>query len=124
MITTSPSQAFQSQSVSRLSVGLGHAYATLGLRAREARIDSIRLAAQKASQSVRACADDASERQRLLTEVALCTYRLLDPRRRPRQIERIQLSILSENAMEMQARSRKQLLRSQAVPRDAVLQSA
>lgn len=108
---------------SRLSTGLGHAYATLGLRAREARVDNIRTAAQKTARKIQQFSDSESEREALLSEVALCTYRLLDPRKRVRQVERIQLCILSENSLEMQAQSRRSLFTHSR--RDvAVLQSA
>lgn len=91
-----------------MPTGLGHAYATLGLRAREARIDAIRSAAQKAAQVINAVSD--LDRDQMLAEVALSTYRLLDPRKRVRQIERIQLCIFSERALELQAQSRRSLL--------------
>ncbi|MFO0939296.1 MAG: hypothetical protein U0930_00870 [Pirellulales bacterium] len=110
-------------SAGRLSTGLGHAYATLGLRAREARVDSIRTAAQKAAREVKQIAVTSMERESLLAEVATCAYRLLDPRKRVRQIERIQLCILSEHALELQAQSRRPLLQAQR-RKAAVLQSA
>lgn len=109
----------------RLSTGLGHAYATLGLRAREARVDNIRSAAARTAADVRKFANhESEEREAMLAEVALCTYRLLDPRKRVRQIERIQLSILSESAMELQALSRRPLLPNHSRRKTAVLQSA
>jgi hypothetical protein len=97
---------------SRLSTGLGHAYATLGLRAREARVDAIRSAAQKAAQTINQVS--GMDRDQLLAEIALCTYRLLDPRNRVRQLERIQLCILSERAADLQAQSRRPLLATSA----------
>lgn len=109
---------------SRLSAGLGPAYATLGLRAREARIDSIRQAAQTAAKQVRELADSDSEQECLLSEIAVCTYRLLDPRKRARQIERIQLSILSERALDLQAQSRLPLVRSHHECSASILQRA
>jgi hypothetical protein len=122
MFTIAPQS--QHLTPSRLSTGLGHAYATLGLRAREARIDAIRQAAVATASKVQEFADNGNEREGLLAEVALCTYRLLDPRKRVRQIERIQLCILSERSLEMQAQSRKPLLRSQVVRSKSILQSA
>lgn len=106
----------------RLSTGLGQAYATLGLRAREARVDSIRAAGKKSAQEVKLVAVTSNERESLLAEVALCTYRLLDPRKRVRQIERIQLCIISEQAAELQAQSRRPLFAASS--RRKVLQSA
>ncbi len=121
MLSTAPQM--QPSQTSRLSTGLGHAYATLGLRAREARVDNIRAAAQKTARKIKEFSDSESEQENLLSEVALCTYRLLDPRKRLRQIERIQLSILSENALELQAQSRRPLL-AQPRRKVAVLQTA
>jgi hypothetical protein len=122
MLTSAPQSP--SPKTSRLSTGLGHAYATLGLRAREARIDAIRQAALRSAQKVQEIADGDTERDELLAEVALCTYRLLDPRKRVRSIERIQLCILSERSLEMQAQSRKPLVLSQPGRFSSMLQSA
>jgi hypothetical protein len=122
MLTFAPQSP--SPKTSRLSTGLGHAYATLGLRAREARIDAIRQATLRSAQKVQEIADGDTERDELLAEVALCAYRLLDPRKRVRSIERIQLCILSERSLEMQAQSRKPLVLSQPGRFSSMLQSA
>lgn len=116
--------SLHSSAAGRMSTGLGHAYATLGLRAREARVDSIRTAAHKAAREVKQIAVTSMERESLLAEVALCAYRLLDPRKRVRQIERIQLCILSEHALELQAQSRRPLLQAHPRRKAAALQSA
>jgi hypothetical protein len=105
-----------------MSTGLGHAYATLGLRAQEARIDAIRQAACSTAQKIQEFANDDGEREGLLAEIALCAYRLLDPRKRVRQIERVQLCILSERSLELQAQSRKPLLSAKRT--SSMLQSA
>ena len=94
----------------RLSSGLGFAYATLGLRAGEARVDAIREAAAVSASTVQDFPSVLDDRVVTLADVATSAYRLLDPRKRVRRIERIQLSIISERAMELQQRSRRPLL--------------
>ena len=94
----------------RGNASLGYAYATLGLRAGEARVDAIRQAAQLSAAKIHQVAQDHDELASLLSDVATSTYRLLDPRRRPRKVERIQLCILSELGWEFQQRARRPLL--------------
>ncbi len=74
---------------------LGYDFALLGLKFREARVDVIRHAAEKTAAKI---PDEAQGGQRveMLAELATATYRLLDPRRRAKPLERIQLSIASE----------------------------
>lgn len=100
----------KSSSNGRLSSGLGFAYATLGLRAGEARVDAIREAAKVSANSIQELSHEDERSIVTLADVATSTYRLLDPRKRVRKIERIQLSILSERALEMPQRARRPLV--------------
>lgn len=94
----------------RLSVGLGYAYATLGLRAGEARVDAIRQAARKSASEIQVITQGQSDQIESLADVAVSAYLLLDPRKRVRRIERIQLSIPSERALELPQNARRKLL--------------
>ncbi len=76
-------------------VSLGYDFALLGLPAREARVEVIRNAAESAAVKIQNAVDE-DQRVEMLAELAASTYRLLDPRRRKRILERIQLSNLSE----------------------------
>jgi len=107
---TQPSTAKQTlPSRRRLSSGLGFAYATLGLRAGEARVDAIREAARVSANGIQELTQESEERLVTLADVATSAYRLLDPRKRIRRIERIQLSIISEQALELPQGSRRRL---------------
>ncbi len=76
-------------------VSLGYDFALLGLPARESRVEVIRNAAESAAEKIQNAVDE-DQRVEMLAELATSTYRLLDPRRRKRILERIQLSNLSE----------------------------
>ncbi|MBX3422926.1 MAG: hypothetical protein KF752_15335 [Pirellulaceae bacterium] len=93
-----------------LSNGLGSAYATLGLRVSEARVDAIRSAAQASAAKLQEVVADPNQRIELLSSVATSAYRLLDPRRRANRLERIQLCIVSERASELQQAARRPLI--------------
>jgi len=93
MFTLSPSSQL---SQSRAQSSLGYDFALLGLRGREARVDVIRGAASKIAARIPESLDD-SARVEMLSELAASTYRLLDPRRRKRSLERVQLSMCTEN---------------------------
>ncbi len=81
---------------SRAQSSLGHDFALLGLKGREARVDVIRNAASKIAARIPESLDDTT-RVEMLSELAASTYRLLDPRRRSRPLERVQLSMCTEN---------------------------
>jgi hypothetical protein len=74
---------------------LGYDFALLGLKAREARVEVIRSAAERTAAKIPDATQDA-QRVEMLAELATATYRLLDPRRRSKTIERLQLSLVSE----------------------------
>jgi hypothetical protein len=74
---------------------LGYDFALLGLQARESRVDVIRNAAEKTALKIQRDAED-DQRVEMLSELAMSTYRLLDPRRRRRTMERVQLSNIAE----------------------------
>lgn len=93
----------------KLSAGLGFAYATLGLRAGEARVDAIREAARISAQTIQEVTKEEEDRLVTLADVATSAYRLLDPRKRLKRIERIQLSIISERALELPQGARQPL---------------
>lgn len=86
---------------------LGYAYATLGLHAGEARVDAIRHAASVSARSLKQVVTSRDELVRTLADVVTSTYRLLDPRKRVRPVERIQLCLNSERAFELQQKSRR-----------------
>ena len=94
----------------RLSSGLGYAYATLGLRAGEARVDAIRRAATLSSGNLKQAVEAQINLIPMLADVATSTYRLLDPRKRVVKAERIQLCLISEGGMELQQKSRRSFL--------------
>lgn len=75
---------------------LGYDFALLGLKGREARVDVIRIAAERTASRIPDTLE-ATERVEMLTELAASTYRLLDPRRRHRPMERVLLSLGAEN---------------------------
>jgi hypothetical protein len=90
---------------------LGYDFALLGLNVSESRVDIIREAASRTAARIQQVAnDDASEADQMLSDLASSTYRLLDPRRRTKSRERIQLSIVSDIDFELQKSSRSPLL--------------
>ena len=93
MVTLSTSKQIPK---SRALSSLGYDFALLGLRGREARVDVIRIAAEQTASKIPETLD-VSDRVEMLTELVASTYRLLDPRRRERSLERVQLSLASEN---------------------------
>ncbi len=94
---------------SRAQTSLGYDFALLGLKGREARVDVIRGAASKIAARIPETLDD-STRVDMLSELAASTYRLLDPRRRLRSLERVQLSMCTENDPTLATVSRKPLV--------------
>ena len=110
LIPKTESQSLQTDQQPSLSTGLGFDFATLGLRAHEARVDTIRRASQATAAKLQEVVVDHDERLPLISDVVVSTYRLLDPRRRKRKIERIQLCIESERSRELQQSSRRPLL--------------
>lgn len=86
-------------------------FAVLGLRSREARVEAIRDAAQRRAKSIQSASDMvADERQELLCELACSTYRVLDPRKRSKLMERIQLCLIGDGDFDMQQSARAPLL--------------
>lgn len=83
-------------------LGLGAEFALLGLRGREARTGVIRHAARKVATQISAAEVRPAVKQAMLGELATSTYRLLDPRRRTRAVERIHLCVFSEVDLELQ----------------------
>ncbi len=96
--------------------GLGYDFALLGLRAHEARVGRIRQAAASTADHIRMSGLDRSEMTSLLGDVALATYRLLDPRRRHRFTHRIQLCVLDEEDLQRAHAARRPLLPTQVKP--------
>ena len=89
---------------------LGYDFALLGLRARESRVHVIRRAAKATAARIHKADIGDGEQEALLSDIATSTYRLLDPRRRHRFSERVQLSLFSEEDLERQSGSRHGLL--------------
>lgn len=85
---------------------LGYDYALLGLAARECRSDVIRRAASSAASRIQDSAEDEGEQEFMLAHLAASTYRLLDPRKRSRSLERVHLSLLTDTDWERQRKSR------------------
>lgn len=94
-------------------VALRQDFKRLGLSVSESRVEVIREAAIEAACHIRQL-EESRERKLELSNLAVSTYRLLDPRRRARYYERVQLSIYSERDMELQEQSRKPLFPGQA----------
>jgi hypothetical protein len=90
---------------------LGYDFALLGLKGREARVDVIRIAAERTASKIPDTLE-SSERVEMLTELAASTYRLLDPRRRHRPMERVLLSLGAENDPVLATVSRQPLVPS------------
>ncbi len=94
---------------------LGYDFALLGLKGREARVDVIRIAAARTASKIPDTLE-TTERVEMLTELAASTYRLLDPRRRQRPMERIQLGLGAEIDPVLATVSRQPLVRASAQP--------
>lgn len=95
------------------SRSLGYDFALLGLKVSESRVDVIRRAASlTAARIQRVASGDECEAARMLSDLAASTYRLLDPRRRSKSRERIQLSIFDDIDFELQKGSRAPLVES------------
>lgn len=92
----------------------GFDYALLGLRANEARVSVIRRAALQVARRINGAANGPQEGSEMRMHLAVSTYRLLDPRRRNRLVERVQLSVFGEDDMEAQRRSRRSFLVSKS----------
>ncbi len=88
----------------------GFDFALLGLKANEARASLIRKAAGKIAKQIKVTAVEPSEAVEMRSHLVTSTYRLLDPRRRQRGWERIQLSLYTEEDMAAQRNSRRPLL--------------
>ena len=97
---------------SRAQSSLRYDFALLGLQSREARVDVIRVAAERTASKIPDTME-TSERVEMLTELAASTYRLLDPRRRQRSLERVLLSLGSENDPAPATVGRQPLVRAQ-----------
>jgi hypothetical protein len=81
-------------------------FAVLGLSSREARVEAIRDAAQRRAKSIQGSSElVADQRRDLLGELATSTYRVLDPRRRSKMMERVQLCLLTDCDYELQQRA-------------------
>lgn len=88
---------------------LGYDFALLGLKAREARVDVIRTAAHQTAERIHDAAIGEMDHDVMLSELATSTYRLLDPRKRRRTLERVQLCIFSEEDLERQKKARSRM---------------
>ena len=101
------------QSGGKLTRPYSYDFAVLGLNTRESRVDAIRAAAHRRAGRIHAAPElPSGERQELLSELAVSTYRVLDPRRRPKLMERIQLALISDLDYERQQVSHSPLLDS------------
>lgn len=98
---------------------LGYDFALLGLKGREARVDVIRGAAERTASKIPETLE-VSERVNMLAELAASTYRLLDPRRRQRSMERVQLSMATENEPALATVSRQPLVPAEVATTSAV----
>ena len=104
------SKKYRSAASSSSSKSLAYDFALLGLREQESRTEIIRQAATQTANRLHDALDDHEDREEVLAELAVCTYRLLDPRRRRKPLERIQLSVFSEVDLDLQVASRQPLL--------------
>ncbi|MCC7334573.1 MAG: hypothetical protein IT422_05735 [Pirellulaceae bacterium] len=103
----------RTRQTSARSRSLGYDFALLGLKVSESRVDVIRRAASHTAARIqRVASDDESEAAQMLSDLATSTYRLLDPRRRSKSRERIQLSIFDDIDFELQKGSRAPLFDS------------
>ena len=95
------------------SNSLGYDFALLGLKVSESRVSVIRRAASRTAARIQQVANsDSIEADQMLSDLASSTYRLLDPRRRVKPHERIQLSIIDDSDFELQQGSRAPLVMS------------
>ena len=109
-MSTSTVHSYASSNQRRRSKSLGYDFALLGLSVSESRVDIIREAASKTAARIQAAAaHDGLAADQMLSDLASSTYRLLDPRRRRKSRERIQLSIVGEQDFELQKGSRSPL---------------
>ncbi len=109
--TRNQSSAEQRQFPSAVPQSLGYDFALLGLSAHESRVEVIRRAAKQTAARIHDIATDPGEQDSMLTDLANSTYRLLDPRRRDKMLERVQLCVPSELDLDLQKGSRQSLLR-------------
>lgn len=117
IITSSSSHRSRASSNS-----LGYDFALLGLKVSESRVSVIRRAASRTAARIqRVTNNDSIEADQMLSDLASSTYRLLDPRRRLKPHERIQLSIIDDSDLELQKGSRAPLVMA---PRPAEFASA
>ena len=84
---------------------LGYDFALLGLAARECRVNTIRKAARQTAKRIHNTSS-AGEHHLMLSHLAISTYRLLDPRRRNHNVERIYLSLVTDEDWDRQRLSR------------------
>jgi len=96
---------------------LGYDFALLGLKNRESRVEVIRNAASKTAEKIQALPENTTSKDRMLSDLAVSTYRLLDPRKRNRSFERIQLCVYGEGDLELQKSSRTPILTSKKLVR-------
>lgn len=95
------------------SNSLGYDFALLGLKVSESRVSVIRRAASRTAARIQKVTySDSIEADQMLSDLASSTYRLLDPRRRAKPHERIQLSIIDDSDFELQKGSRAPLVTS------------
>ncbi len=93
------------------SDSLGYDFALLGLKVSESRVNVIRRAASRTAARIQQVTNnDSIEADQMLSDLATSTYRLLDPRRRMKPHERIQLSIIDDFDFELQKGSRTPLV--------------
>ena len=113
----SPSVASTTVGQSRTNrSSLGYDFALLGLKVSESRVGIIRQAASRTAARIqRIASDDGGEADQMLSDLASSTYRLLDPRRRTKSRERIQLSIIDDNDFDLQKGSRAPLFDAMCV---------
>lgn len=109
-MVTSTLQSDKKSDRRAISRSLGYDFALLGLNARESRVEIIRKAAHRTAERIHDAAVDEQEQNSMLSDLATSTYRLLDPRRRQKMLERVQLCILSEDDLELQKGSRVKLV--------------
>lgn len=92
---------------------MGYDFALLGLKVSESRVSVIRRAASRTAARIQQVANsDSIEADQMLSDLASSTYRLLDPRRRVKPHERIQLSMIDDSDFELQQGSRAPLVMS------------
>ncbi len=104
---------------------MGFDFALLGLNARESRVEVIRQAAAETAARIQlAAAKEPDQRDAMLCDLATSTYRLLDPRRRQRPMERIQLSLFGDSDIDRQQQARRPLLHQSLVRAEAAECSA